>query len=76
MMTKRDRWYAKACPWFFGAVCIVGSLALIGKKDLGVERAVYMCGGFICLSLFGVCALLVDLIETMKSDQATDTTAK
>jgi len=35
-----------------------------------------MCGGFICLSLYGVCCLLVELIDAQRPDQPTDPTAK
>ena len=38
MMTKRDKWFSKACPWFFGAVCVVTSLALFGRKDAGGRK--------------------------------------
>jgi len=62
-MNKVEKFAYAGCPWLFGVVCVVTAFALTAKEDAGAERAIFVCGAFVCMSLFGIASLLIKLVE-------------
>lgn len=68
-MKRAEKFTYAGCPWFFGVVCLLTGLALTGKADAGVERGIFICGAFVCMSLFGISALLIKLVEQGEAEE-------
>ena len=57
------------CPWFFGVVCIWAASKEAGNESGNILAAIYVAAGFICMSLFCVSILLIQLIEYNRTTQ-------
>ena len=62
-MSKFEKLVYVGCPWFFGMVLVV--VALLNASEM--ETDVLLVGGFICMSLFCVCSLLLKIVENKKN---------
>ena len=51
------------CPWFFGMVCFWAASKEAGTESGNILAAIYVAAGLICMSLFCVSMLLIQLVE-------------
>ena len=66
-MSKFEKFIYIACPWLFGTVLVVASLFCWQcGPDTKLIKVVMIGMGFILISLFGVCSILVKILETLQ----------
>ncbi len=58
---KFTAWF---CPWFFGVASIWAATQVeVTSESADIQSAIYAATGLICLSLFCLSLLLINLVE-------------
>ena len=68
-MSTFERFMVTACPWLFGAICIVVGLLIAatdGRTDARIICVVMICSGFILLTLYGIITVLLQMLKALE----------
>jgi len=62
-LTRFEKLVLLGCPWLFGTILIISGILTAGSGIGKLCSVLLICSGFICMSLYCVCALIIKLIE-------------
>lgn len=65
-MSKLEKLVYVGCPWVFGAVLIVCGLIILINPQTKLHGLMAICTGFVCMSIYCVCSILVKIVEGKK----------
>ncbi len=65
-MSRIETFAYQYCPLIFGMVLIFSGIFATTNKPEFAHGIIMICSGLICVSFFGVSALLIKLIEKQK----------
>jgi hypothetical protein len=70
-MSKFERFVCTACPWLFGAVCIVAGLIVAArhKPEESMIWVVMICSGFVLMTLYGIITVQLQILKSLEQQK-------